>query len=216
MKLWPNRWKNKNNVNRFKHNLIKNHNQNLIEMKNKQLLILLILVLFSTKSIAQNELIYVADQSEKKKSTNPKRLEGLEGNVEKVTLRKQKEDHVEFSIYFEGYAGKHIKVFALSKTGGRKLEIPPYLKKIAPGKNLINFDLNLAGSKEVSTDFIEVAFTNGGFVFKGISYVFKLKKDWSPRGNSTGGTAEDPRLRQSQIVELTLKPIGKARQTFIR
>lgn len=185
-------------------------------MKKLQLLVFFALILLSVKGMAQNELIYVPELSEKKKATKSKQLEGMVGTVEKVTLQKQKDNKVELNIYLNGYTGKYLKIFALSTSGSRKYEIPPYIKKVASGKKLIYAHINLAGSKAISTDFIEIVFTNGALRFKGVPYIYKFKKDWVPKELADAETSGNSRRKQSQIVELHLKPVEKARQTFIR
>lgn len=185
-------------------------------MKKLPLILFLGFVLLGVQAYAQNELAYEQAMSKKKKGNKPKQLEGMEGSVQTVTVTSQKEDRLDLRIEMQGYAGKYLKVFALSKTGARKYEIPPDVQKIRAGKIEVKADLNLAGSSKTSSDYIELVFTNGMLRFKGMSYVYKFKKHWTPKDSKDISSGEDsPANRTPQIVEVQLRPVGKARQTFI-
>ncbi len=165
------------------------------------------------------ELKYVPSESEKRKGTKPKQLEGMEGSVEKVVVLTQTQSTLELDIHFKGYSGKHLKILALSKSGNPKLEIIPFAKKVSSGKERIKARLKLMSSKETSSGFIELIFTNGMLRFKGISYVFELNKNWSSKTSSSedSSTSTPPRIveRTPQTIELRLTPLEKTRRTFI-
>ncbi|MCW5516889.1 hypothetical protein [Muriicola sp. Z0-33] len=185
-------------------------------MKNLQLITLLILVLMGADLKAQNALAYEPNLSEKKKGTKPKQLEGMEGDVQKVLLVSQKDDQVDLKIELEGYEGKYLKVFALSKSGSRMLEIPADIQKIRSGNIRVSADLKLSGTRESVTDYIELVFTNGMFRFKGMSYVYKLKKQWTPKtADGDNSDIASNSNRSPQIIEVQLRPVGNARRTFI-
>ncbi len=186
-------------------------------MKNLKLIVLLSLVFIGANLQAQNALVYEANLSEKKKGTKPKQLEGMNGEVHKVLVVSQNDFKIDLDIEFEGYVGKYLKVFALSKSGSRKLEIPPHVQKIRAGKIKVSTDLELPGTNPSYTDYIELVFTNGMFRFKGVSYVYKYKKQWTPKDGSSEGSevTSNPANRPSQIVEVQLVPKGKTRHEFI-
>ena len=186
-------------------------------MKNLKLIVLLALVFIGSNLQAQNALVYEANLSEKKKATKPKQLEGMNGEVHEVLIVSQNDFKIDLDIELEGYAGKYLKVFALSKSGSRKLEIPPDVQKIRAGKTKVSADLELPGTNPSATDYIELVFTNGMLRFKGVSYVYKFKKQWTPKDESTEGpdVTSNPINRPSQIVEVQLVPRGKTREEFI-
>lgn len=172
-------------------------------------------MILSAQSYAQNELVYEQAMSEKKKGTKAKQLEGMEGSVQAVVVESQKDDRIELSISLQGYAGKYLKVFALSKTGSRKFEIPPDVQKIRAGKSQVKADLNLSSQNETDSDYLELVFTNGMLRFKGMSYVYKFKKHWTPKGpDMTDPHGPTDTNRTPQIVEVQLRPVGNARRTF--
>lgn len=185
-------------------------------MRKLSLKLFLGFVFLTINNYAQSQPVYDQAMSEKKKGTKAKQLEGMEGSVQTVTILSQKDNRLEFRINLKGYSGKYLKVFALSKTGARKFEIPPDVQKIRSGKTQVKADLNLAGSSETDSDYIELVFTNGMFRFKGMSYVYKLKKRWTPKNpEGTNTEVASANNRTPQIVEVQLIPVGHARRTFI-
>ncbi|GAA3628012.1 hypothetical protein [Flavivirga jejuensis] len=184
-------------------------------MKNRHLLLFLLLISFSINIAGQEELTYIPEMSAKKKGTKSKQLEGMDGTVEKVTILSQKDHSVEINIHQEGYDGKQIKVFALSKSGTRiVMPITPFVKKVSSGKKTIKARLNLSGDNQKNSDFIEVVITNGIFRLKGISYVYEFKKQWSPKGSDAGQDSSSLANRPSRTIVLELKPVGTARRFF--
>ncbi|WP_394750110.1 hypothetical protein [Spongiimicrobium salis] len=184
-------------------------------MKKLTLLIFTLFLFYGFKGYGQTEsLVYNAELSQKRKGTKTKQLEGLQGDVKQLVLKNQKNHQIEIDITLDGYEDKHLKVFALSKSGSRKLEIPPYFKKVRSGTTNIRARLNFSGSKATDSDFIEVVFTNGGLRFKGISHVFEFKKHWTSKETAVKPSPNDPTTRPSQIIALHLKPIGEAKRRF--
>ncbi len=172
------------------------------------------------QGISQNEeLKYLQSESEKRKGTKAKQLEGMEGSVEKVVVLTQTQSTLELDIHFKGYSGKHLKILALNKSGNPKLEIIPFAKKVSSGKERIKARLKLMSSKETTTNLIELVFTNGMLRFKGISYVYEFNKNWFSKDSSSQGTSENspPAIveRTPQTIELRLTPLEKTRRTFI-
>ena len=182
------------------------------------------LMFLSIKSFGQTEgLKYLQDMSESRKASKEKQLEGMEGgSVEKVVLSSQDENSIKLDIYLDGYSGKNLKVMALSDSGVPKIEILPAIKKVSDGKSVMNVELKLSATKEVSSDLIELVFTNGVLRFKGISYVYEFKKTWIPDGTTSTGQGETnsssstPKKRTPEIVELNMIPEGEARALFIK
>ena len=193
-------------------------------MKKHQIFMLFMLMFLSIKSFGQTEgLKYLQDMSESRKASKEKQLEGMEGgSVEKVVLSSQDENSIKLDIYLDGYSGKNLKVMALSDSGVPKIEILPAIKKVSDGKSVMNVELKLSATKEVSSDLIELVFTNGVLRFKGISYVYEFKKTWIPDGTTSTGQGETnsssstPKKRTPEIVELNMIPEGEARALFIK
>lgn len=186
----------------------------------KNLGIVILLCMCFIGSAQTKELKYIESMSAERKGTKSKQLEGMEGTVEKVIVTSQTSTNLDLEIHFTGYSGKNLKVLALSKSGNPKIEILPYAKKVSSGKERIKARLRLMNSKETSTNFIELVFTNGIFRFKGISYVYEFNKNWFPKESNTQDTSEDstPPVveRTPEIIELKMRPLGKARDVFMQ
>ncbi len=184
-------------------------------MKTGKILGLFVLLSICFKGISQTEgLKYLESMSAERKGTKSKQLEGMEGAVEKVVVSTQTTNSLDLDIYFTGYSGKHLKVVALGSSGNPKVEILPFAKKISSGKKHIKARLRLMSAKETSSQFIELVFTNGMFRFKGISYVYELKKDWLPKIGTAKDTATNTVQRTPQTIELRIVPLEEARKVF--
>lgn len=147
-------------------------------------------------------------------ATNEKALKGLDGSIDNVEISQETDSSLSLIIYFTGYNNAILKVHALTSSGSGSSTAFASSGRLNSSRNPIekNIIYRHSNSGTFKSSRIELVLTNSAFRNKGHSYVYAYEKQWSKPDAGDLITLNMP----SKRVNIILKPIGKAREEFLR